>query len=129
MDPDDHPARFAEAFELAGELAIPKGPEGAVFAAPWEGQAFAVAVELHEEGRFTWQEFAACLSSEIARSGNSPEGNSPDGSAPDGSDYYLHWLRACEKLMADKGLLHADEIARRAAEIAASRHHHKAPGR
>ena len=119
MDPNDHHARFAEAFELTGELAIPKGPDGAVFAAPWEGQAFAVAVKLHEEGRFTWEEFAACLSAEIAR----------PGGAPDGSDYYLHWLRACEKLMADKGLLKADELARRAAEIRASRRHHKAPGR
>ena len=119
MDPNDHHARFAEVFQLGGELAIPKGPEGAVFAAPWEGQAFAVAVKLHEEKHFTWEEFAAYLSAEIAR----------PGGAADGSDYYRHWLRACEKLLADKGLLKADEIARRTAEIAASRHHHKAPGR
>lgn len=119
MDPRDHESRFAEAFRLQGNLAIPKGATGAAFATPWQGQAFAIAVKLHEEMRITWREFVEYLSAEIAR----------PGGAPDGSDYYAHWLNACERLLMDKGLLDADEISRRCAEIVESRRHHHKPHR
>ena len=117
MGRGDHESRFAEAFKLEGDLAIPKDAEGATFAASWEGQAFAIAVKLHEAEYFSWPEFAEYLSIEIAR----------PGGAGDGSDYYARWLSACEKLLADKALLKADEIARRCTEIAQSREHHHKP--
>lgn len=117
MAAQDHESRFTEAFRLAGDLAIPKGAEGAAFAAPWEGQTFAIAVKLHEEKLIAWREFVAYLSAEIAR----------PGAATDGSDYYAHWLEACEKLLTDKKLLDPAEISQRCAEIVASRHHHHKP--
>lgn len=117
MGAENHESRFAGAFRLEGDLAIPKGAQGAAFAAPWEGQAFAIAVKLHEEKLIAWPEFVEYLGAEIAR----------PGAAPDGSDYYANWLNACEKLLADKALLGADEIAQRCAEIVESRRHHHKP--
>ena len=40
---------------------IPCDAEGPVFGAPWEAQAFAMALALHERGVFTWPEWAAAL--------------------------------------------------------------------
>ena len=45
---------------------VPRDEEGPVFSAPWEAQAFAIAVMLHERGQFTWKEFTAQLAGEIA---------------------------------------------------------------
>ena len=33
---------------------LQRDQEGPVFRAPWEAQAFAMAVKLHERGIFTW---------------------------------------------------------------------------
>ena len=46
---------------------IPRGSEGPVFREPWEAQAFAVAVALHERGLFGWSEWTAVLADEIKR--------------------------------------------------------------
>jgi nitrile hydratase accessory protein len=79
--------------------------ERPVFAAPWEAQAFAMAVELNQRGLFQWQEFADLLSEELLAA----------GSAQDGEDYYQHWLRALERLTAAKGFIAEDERALRQA--------------
>ncbi len=68
-------------------------PDAPVFAEPWQAQAFALTVGLHERGLFSWGEWAAALSAEVHR---------PDA-APDSHDYYAHWLAALEKLLAAKG--------------------------
>lgn len=81
---------------------IPQGPEGPVFAEPWQAQAFALAVELSEAGHFTWKEWSEALGAEIARAAAS-------GMPDDGSRYYEHWLAALERLAAEKGL--ADRLA------------------
>jgi nitrile hydratase accessory protein len=72
--------------------AIPRDAEGPVFREPWEAQAFAMAVKLHERGVFTWPEWAAALSDEIAAA----------GADDNGSRYYQFWLAALEKLVAQK---------------------------
>jgi len=86
--------------------AIPRDADGPVFRAPWEAQAFAMAVMLHDRGHFTWKEWAARLSDEIAaaRAAGDPD---------DGSRYYYYWLAALEKLVAEKRLLKSDELATR----------------
>lgn len=86
--------------------AIPRDAEGPVFGAPWEAQAFAMAVMLHERGHFTWKEWAARLADEIAAARDR-------GEADDGSRYYYFWLSALEKLVADKRLVLTDELATR----------------
>jgi nitrile hydratase accessory protein len=88
---------------------LPHDEEGPVFAEAWEAQAFAMAVELSRQGVFTWTEWAAALSAEIAAANSRGE---PDR----GDTYYHHWLAALEKLAAAKNLLRADELAARKME-------------
>ena len=54
---------------------IPCDAEGPVFREPWEAQAFAMALALHERGLFTWPEWAATLGEEIKRA---QAGGDPD---------------------------------------------------
>lgn len=77
----------------------------AVFAEPWQAQAFALAVSLIEAGRIQWQEWAATLGDEIAHAND-------HGIATDGSEYYELWLRALERLVASKGLVETAELSK-----------------
>ena len=84
---------------------IPRDDHGPVFRAPWEGQAFAIALALHERGMFTWSEWAATLGEEIKRA-------QAAGDAGTGATYYLHWLAALERLVVQKGLTSAEGLGR-----------------
>jgi nitrile hydratase accessory protein len=75
-----------------------------VFAAPWEAQAFAMAVALHQRGLFTWEQWAETLSREIGRT---PKLGEPD----DGRGYYACWLRALERIVVEKGVASAGMLA------------------
>ncbi len=81
----------------------PRDESGPVFAEAWQAQAFALAVQLSEAGRFTWPEWSAALGAELKAAAERGE---PD----DGSRYYEHWLAALEKLVAAKGLAAADAL-------------------
>ncbi len=85
---------------------LPRADGAPVFRAPWEAQAFAMTVKLHEAGAFTWAEWAGHLGAEIKAA---QAAGDPDL----GDTYYRHWLRALETLIAKKGLLSADALARR----------------
>ena len=94
---------------IAAVAPMPRGEDGApVFREPWEAQAFALAVTLHEGGVFTWSEWAAALAAEIKRA---QAGGDPD----DGTTYYRHWLAALERLVAQKGVASEDLLAARRA--------------
>jgi len=84
---------------------IPRDAEGPVFREPWEAQAFAMALALHERGLFTWQEWAATLSEEIKRA-------QALGDPDTGETYYRHWLNTLERLVAAKGLSDSATLAR-----------------
>ena len=85
---------------------MPVDDDEPVFRAPWEAQAFAMAVRLYEVGVFEWAEWAAALSSEIERA--QAAGN------PDlGDTYYRHWLNALERLAAEKNLVEVSELTMR----------------
>ena len=83
---------------------LPRQDGEPVFREPWEAQAFAMAVQLHERGVFTWNEWAATLAAEIkaAQAAGDPD---------TGDTYYRHWLAALEKLVAAKALTSASELA------------------
>jgi nitrile hydratase accessory protein len=88
---------------------IPRGEDGApVFREPWEAQAFALTLTLHERGLFTWNEWAAALSGEIRQA-------QAKGDPDDGSTYYRHWLSALERLAAGKGITSKAALAERRA--------------
>ena len=76
---------------------IPRDDEGPVFREPWEAQAFAMALTLHERGLFTWHEWAATLADEIKRA-------QAKGDPDTGETYYLHWLATLERLVGEKGV-------------------------
>ena len=40
---------------------LPLDADGPVFREPWEAQAFAMTLSLHQRGLFTWPEWAATL--------------------------------------------------------------------
>src|SRR5439155_907551 len=50
--------------DLAALPRLPRDAEGPVFKAPWEAQAFGMAVTLSERGLFTWKEWATYLAGE-----------------------------------------------------------------
>ena len=86
---------------------IPRGDDGApVFREPWEAQAFAMTLALHERGLFTWPEWAEALSAAIRRAQGA-------GDCDDGSTYYRHWLSALESLVGAKGIAGEDALSRR----------------
>lgn len=76
-----------------------------VFREPWEAQAFAMTVRLHEQGLFTWPEWAAALANEIEQA-------QAAGDPDTGDTYYHHWLAALEGLVADTGVATADDQER-----------------
>ena len=100
MRPPDSAPEPTGAIETARLDALPPLPrdqEGPVFAAPWQAQAFALAVKLSEEGHFTWKEWARALADELR---SAEERGEPD----DGTRYYHHWVAALERLVTAWGL-------------------------
>ena len=95
--------------DLGALPALPRDDAGPVFKAPWEAQAFAMTLTLHQRGVFAWSEWADALGAELAAAAARGE---PD----DGSHYYEHWLAALEKLVARKKLIPEDELERRVDE-------------
>jgi nitrile hydratase accessory protein len=60
-------------------------PDAPVFAEPWQAEAFAMVVALHERGLFTWNQWADALSRQVK--------------SPGGENYYAAWLAALEDLL------------------------------
>lgn len=88
----------AEASRATQEVpSIPRDADGPVFREPWEAEAFAITLALHERGVFTWGEWAVTLGAEIKRA-------QAAGDPDTGETYYLHWLAALERLVAEKGV-------------------------
>ena len=84
---------------------LPRDDDGPVFSEPWQAQAFAMAVRLHEQGHFSWTEWAAELSRHIDAAGPN-----------DTTDYYEHWLQTLESIvMAGELTTPAELIDRKAA--------------
>jgi nitrile hydratase accessory protein len=101
---------------------LPQDQHGPVFAAPWQAQAFALTLALHERGVFTWPEWAAALTAAIQRA-------QAAGDPDTGDTYYRHWLDALETLALQKGLADAERLhaLEHAWEAAAERTPHGEP--
>jgi nitrile hydratase accessory protein len=84
---------------------LPQDADGPVFREPWEAQAFAMTLALHERGLFKWPEWAAALAAEIKRAQS-------EGDPDTGETYYSHWLNALERLVAEKGVTDPATLAR-----------------
>jgi nitrile hydratase accessory protein len=90
---------------VAAVPGIPRDADGPVFREPWEAQAFAMALVLHERGMFTWSEWASTLGDEIKRA-------QAAGDPDTGETYYQHWLKALERLVAEKGVTTGETLRR-----------------
>ncbi|MCA6107758.1 nitrile hydratase accessory protein [Bradyrhizobium cenepequi] len=95
----------AAARATAAVPSIPRDDEGPVFREPWEAQAFAMALTLHERGLFTWSEWAAALADQIKRA-------QAEGDPDTGETYYRHWLATLERLIAEKGVATTENLHR-----------------
>src|SRR6201995_1232816 len=83
---------------------IPRNADGPVFREPWQAEAFALALALHERGLFTWSEWAATLGDEIKKA-------QAAGDPDTGETYYHHWLATLERIVAEKGVTSAQQLA------------------
>ena len=112
----------AAARAAAAVPGIPRDDAGPVFREPWEAQAFAMALALHERGLFSWTEWAATLADQIKRA-------QAEGDPDTGETYYRHWLATLEHLVAAKGVTTTETLHRYrdAWDHAADRTPHGAP--
>lgn len=90
---------------LPGLPGQPKTASGPVFREPWEAQAFATTLALHQRGLFSWPEWTEALAARIATA-------QAAGDADLGDTYYRHWLAALETLLAKKGASSSEELRR-----------------
>ncbi|WEZ83131.1 nitrile hydratase accessory protein [Rhizobium sp. 32-5/1] len=80
---------------------LPKSREGEpAFAEPWQAEAFAMTVHLHEKGVFSWSEWAEVLSQELYRPGR----------RADASDYYDCWVAALSRLVTELSITSAAQL-------------------
>lgn len=86
---------------------LPRDADGPVFREPWEASAFAITLELHAAGHFTWDEWATALSQQIRAA---QAAGDPDL----GNTYYRHWLAALESLVTAKALATPEALDLRA---------------
>ena len=71
-------------------------PDAPVFAEPWQAEAFAIVVALHERGLFSWNQWADVLSKQVK--------------APGGENYYAAWLAALENLLVSMNVTARVEV-------------------
>jgi len=87
-----------------GNIFTSKGHEDEhPFSEPWQAHAFAIVLKLHEQGLFTWGEWAETLGGFIKKAG-------PDDSA---DNYYHHWMAALEAIIEAKNITAAGELQSR----------------
>jgi len=107
--------------DASGPAAPPRDNGELTFAAPWESQAFGLALALHEAGLIDWEGFRQRLIAEISswEAGRSGPGQ---------WSYYDCWLRALEGLTAERGLVGHDDLHARTVRLAARPSGHGPPG-
>jgi nitrile hydratase accessory protein len=98
----DGVARFAV------DTGLPRDGDGPVFTEPWQAEAFALTVRLHEAGCFSWPEWAAALAVVLREARGR-------GEVDDGSRYYDHWLVALERLVTTKRMFSTSDLDQRKA--------------
>ena len=75
---------------------IPRNESGPVFNEPWEAEAFAMTLALHEKGVFTWAQWAEVLSDEITRAQVAGD---------------PHWLAALERIVVEHNIASEQQIS------------------
>lgn len=112
----------AEQAAVRAVPSIPVDSAGPVFREPWEAQAFAMTLALHQKGLFAWSEWAAML-------GETIKAAQAAGDPDTGETYYRHWLATLERMVAAKSVSTPADLAahRDAWERASARTPHGRP--
>jgi len=106
VGPDDV-ARATAVLGAAAPFPVEDGEP--VFAEPWEGRAFAMAVDVVHRNGWSWEAFRTRL---VAAIGDDPH-----------RPYYESWVVALEQLVLDRGAVAADDLARERGAAASYRYH------
>ena len=85
---------------MEGPAALPRRNGELVFEEPWQGRVFGMAIALHEQGAYEWEEFRQALIHRIAAA---EQRGGP-------FVYYEIWLETFESLLSTKGLVTRDEL-------------------
>ena len=85
---------------MAGRTSLPRKNGELVFEEPWQGRVFGMAVALHEQGAYEWEEFRQALIAQVAAA------ESRGGPFV----YYEVWLATFEELVSRKGLVTPDDL-------------------
>ena len=120
---DTHAARQCQDALLSVGIDVPLlQTEGPVFAEPWQAQAFAVTLTLHDRGLFTWDEWAQTLADSIKFA-------QAHGDPDSGQTYYHHWLNALERITIVRHVCSDQEMKARQSgwRLAAARTPHGMP--
>jgi len=82
-----------------------KQPEPPVFSDPWHAQVFALTLQLNENGRFTWSEWAETFGAAL-------RARRERGAEDSEAGYWEAWLSALESLLQQQELAKDGEIER-----------------
>lgn len=105
----------ADVLDADGPAAPPRANGELVFADPWQSRLFGTTMQLRESGRLDWERFRHGLIAEIDRHQRAlADDAEPDVAA---YDYWGCWQRALENLLATTGLVPAEDLAARSAEL------------
>ncbi len=102
----DEVARAAAVF--GGQAAWPAEDGEPVFAEPWEGRAFAMAVDVVTRGGWGWEDFRSRLVAAIEEDPRRP--------------YYESWVVALERLVLDTSSVTIADLARARSGVASYRY-------
>jgi len=85
---------------MVGETALPRKNGELVFDEPWQGRVFGMAVALHEQGLYEWEQFRQALIAQVAAA-----------EARGGPFvYYEVWLATFEEVLSNKALVTHEEL-------------------
>lgn len=89
-------------------LEIPSDGQEPVFLAPWEAKAFAIVNQLASKDYCSWAEWTQYLVAEVT---------ADELGSIERKSYYEQWVRACENLLIEKGIVNVDSIELRIIEL------------
>lgn len=97
--------------DVAGPAAPPRSNGELVFAEPWEGRAFGLAMALTERGVVSYDDFRQALIAAIA----AWEADPPAGQT---YRYYRCWLQALEQVLDTRALVTTVDVDARSVALA-----------
>ena len=97
--------------DVDGPAAPPRANGELVFAEPWQGRAFGLAMTLTDRGVVPYDAFRDALIARIA----AWEADPPDGEQ---YSYYRCWLQALEQVLDERSLVRVGEVDARTAAFA-----------